>query len=71
MTQNLDLRESDEFNGHLGHVAGAMPIALGYLEKCVDELDKKRPIVIICRAGGRSVQATVILRKAVLINWLI
>jgi sulfur dioxygenase len=64
MTQILDVREANEFNGSLGHIAGAIPIALGYLEKRVDELDKKRPIVTVCRAGGRSAQATVILRKA-------
>ena len=58
------MRETDEFNGTLGRIVGAIPIALSYLEKRVDELDKQRPVVTICRAGGRSAQATVILRKA-------
>ena len=64
VAQILDVREADEFNGTLGRITGAIPIALGYLEKRVDELDKQRPVVTICRAGGRSAQATVILRKA-------
>ena len=64
VAQILDVREKKEFNGKLGHVKGAIPIALGYLESRVDELDKQRPIITICRAGGRSAQATVILHKA-------
>jgi sulfur dioxygenase len=64
VAQVLDVREADEFNGPMGRIAGAIPIALGDIEKRVDELDKQRPIITICRAGGRSAQATVILRKA-------
>jgi rhodanese-related sulfurtransferase len=59
-----NMRETDEFNGTLGRIASAIPIALSYLEKRVDELDKKRPIINFCRPGGRSALATMILRKA-------
>lgn len=62
--QILDVREADEPNGPLGQIAGAIPIPLGDLEKRASELDKDRPIVTVCRAGGRSAQATVILRRA-------
>jgi hypothetical protein len=44
VAQILDVREADEFNGTLGRTVGAIPIALSNLEKCVDELDKQRPI---------------------------
>ncbi len=37
---------------------------MGDLAKRAEELDKERPIVTVCRAGGRSAQATIILRRA-------
>jgi len=41
-----------------------MLIPLGELAERTDELTKDRPIVAVCRAGGRSAQATNILQKA-------
>ncbi len=60
----LDVRESDEFDGPLGHIDGAILIPLGTLAARVDEVPRERPVVTVCRAGGRSAQATVILRRA-------
>jgi sulfur dioxygenase len=64
--QILDVREPDEFTGPLGHIAGALLIPLGELAKraAAGELAKDRPIVAVCRAGGRSAQATNILLQA-------
>ena len=62
--QVLDVRETDEFDGPLGRIPGAKLIPLGDLAERVAELDKGRPVVTVCRAGGRSAQATVILRRA-------
>lgn len=62
--QLLDVREVDEYSGPMGHIAGARLIPLGELNARSGELAKDRPIVSICRAGGRSAQATNILRKA-------
>ena len=62
--QLLDVREPDEFAGPLGHVPGAVLIPLGRLSEEAHRLDPKRPIVTICRAGGRSAQATVLLQRA-------
>lgn len=62
--QILDVRESDEFDGPLGRIPGARLIPLGDLAQRAGELDKDRPIVAVCRAGGRSAQATTILRRA-------
>jgi len=62
--QILDVRERDEFDGPLGRIPGATLIPLGDLAKRAEELDQARPIVAVCRAGGRSAQATVILRRA-------
>jgi glyoxylase-like metal-dependent hydrolase (beta-lactamase superfamily II)/rhodanese-related sulfurtransferase len=60
----LDVREPDEFTGPLGHIRGAVLIPLGALAARAGELAHDRPIVAVCRAGGRSAQATFILREA-------
>jgi sulfur dioxygenase len=62
--QVLDVREPDEFNGPLGHVPGAMLIPLGSLVQEQDRLGKEKPIVVVCRSGARSAQATQTLGKA-------
>jgi sulfur dioxygenase len=62
--QILDVREPDEFVGALGHVPGATLIPLSKLADRSVELGMERPIVAVCRAGGRSAQATTILRHA-------
>ena len=62
--QILDVREPEEFTGPLGHIVGAILIPLGELVERAGELAKDRPIVAVCRAGGRSAQATVILQQA-------
>lgn len=59
----LDVRERHEFNGELGHIEGAVLVPLGELAARTDDLDTNKPIVTVCRAGGRSVQATVLLRR--------
>ena len=62
--QILDVREPDEFTGPLGHIRGAVLIPLGELAGRAGELSPDRPVVAVCRAGGRSAQATVILQQA-------
>jgi sulfur dioxygenase len=65
--QILDVREPSEFTGPLGHIAGAILIPLGELAARAGagaEPARDRPIVAVCRAGGRSAQATVILQQA-------
>ncbi len=62
--QIVDVREPDEFNGPLGHVPGAKLVPLGTLVKAAGELSRDRPIVVVCRSGARSAQATVLLGKA-------
>lgn len=62
--QILDVRENQEFEGPLGHIDGAKLIPLGELTGRVGEIDKAHPVIAVCRAGGRSAQASVILRKA-------
>jgi rhodanese-related sulfurtransferase len=42
----------------------AVLIPLGELARRAGELSRDRPLVALCRAGGRSAQATAILQKA-------
>ncbi len=62
--QVLDVREPEEYEGPLGHIPGARLIPLGELAARSGELDAQKPVVAVCRAGGRSAQATTILRRA-------
>ncbi|MEQ8697308.1 MAG: MBL fold metallo-hydrolase [Bauldia litoralis] len=60
----VDVREPDEYDGPMGHIAGAVLVPLGTLADKAGSLPGEKPIVTVCRAGGRSAQATQILRKA-------
>ena len=62
--QIVDVREVAEFNGPLGHVPGAKLIPLGSLIERASVLDKAKPVVVVCRSGARSAQATLMLGKA-------
>jgi phage shock protein E len=59
----LDVRTDDEFNAR--HLDGAVNIPVEDLEKRIAELtDKKRPIIVYCKSGGRSAKAAQLLTKA-------
>jgi glyoxylase-like metal-dependent hydrolase (beta-lactamase superfamily II)/rhodanese-related sulfurtransferase len=62
--QVLDVREPEEFDGPLGHIEGAKLIPLGSLSHRANELKTDKPLVVVCRSGARSAQATVLLGKA-------
>ncbi|OGA49663.1 MAG: MBL fold metallo-hydrolase [Betaproteobacteria bacterium RIFCSPLOWO2_12_FULL_63_13] len=62
--QIIDVREPAEFDGPLGRIDAARPIPLGELARRAEEIDRSRPVVTVCRAGGRSAQAVAILQKA-------
>jgi sulfur dioxygenase len=62
--QIVDVRGQDEFDGPMGHIPGAKLIPLDTLAEQAETLSKDTPIVTVCRAGGRSAQATVILKRA-------
>ena len=63
--QIIDVREADEFEGPLGRIAGARLIPLGQVAERCDEISRDKPVVTVCPAGGRSAQATLILKRAV------
>jgi len=62
--QILDVREPDEFTGALGHIAGAQLIPLGSLLDNFKKISKEKPVVVVCRSGARSAQATMMLKNA-------
>jgi sulfur dioxygenase len=62
--QLIDVREPEEFDGALGHIKGARLFPLGTLAEKKQDLSKDVPIVVVCRSGARSAQATVLLRGA-------
>lgn len=62
----LDVRNPDEWNDDLGHIEGARQIPFPELEGRMGEIAawKEKPIVVVCRVGGRSEIATGMLRAA-------
>lgn len=52
----LDVREQDEWDA--GHVEGSQHIPLGELVQRAGEVPQDRRVVVVCRSGGRSAQAT-------------
>jgi hypothetical protein len=52
----LDVREQHEWDA--GHAPDAVHVILGELPDRAAELPTDRPIVVMCKAGGRSAMAT-------------
>jgi rhodanese-related sulfurtransferase len=51
----LDVREAAEFAE--GRIAGSTHIPLGQLPARSFELERGRPVITVCRSGGRSARA--------------
>lgn len=62
--QVIDVRDADEFTGILGHIQGARLIPLHRLRDQCTELAMDKPVVTVCRSGGRSARAVTILAEA-------
>ncbi|MET8893881.1 rhodanese-like domain-containing protein [Streptomyces albogriseolus] len=56
----VDVRNGGEYRS--GHVPGARSAPLPHLPLILGELPKDRPVYVICQSGGRSAQATSLLR---------
>lgn len=52
----LDVREPAEYA--FGHIPHAISIPFGDLENRMEELDKSKPILVVCRTGNRSDMAS-------------
>jgi len=57
----LDVRNPEEYNDELGHIAGAVLIPLDQLERRLSEAPPG-PLAVICRSGNRAAQAAALLR---------
>jgi len=62
----IDVRGPDEFDGPLGHVAGACNMPIGEVPSRLHELDpfKHKPVVVVCLTDKRSANAAALLRDA-------
>ena len=57
----IDVRTPEEFNAELGHIDGSKLVTLGPdLLKYLEDLDKNKKVIFVCRSGGRSGQATMV-----------
>jgi rhodanese-related sulfurtransferase len=56
----VDVREASEYRP--GHVPGAANLPLSVLSARMTELPTDRPVYVICQSGGRSAQATALMR---------
>jgi len=56
----IDVREAREYRP--GHVPGARNVPLSLLPVLAPEVPRDRPVYVICQSGGRSAQATALLR---------
>ncbi len=52
----VDVREPDEYVA--GHVPGATPVPMGQLPSRLGELDRDRPVYVVCASGNRSAAMT-------------
>ncbi len=60
--QFIDVRTVEEYAG--GHAVGAKNLPLDKLEADLAELDKNKPVYVICETGRRSQKGSEILQKA-------
>jgi rhodanese-related sulfurtransferase len=57
--QVVDVREPAEYLA--GHVPGAASIPMGQLPDRLNEINRSKPVFVICQAGGRSSAMTDVL----------
>ena len=60
--QVIDVRQRDEHEA--GHIEGTRLVELATLTDQADSIERGRPVVFYCRAGGRSTMAAQALRAA-------
>lgn len=58
----VDVRTADEFA--TGHIYGALNIPLDTLESRLNEFPRTEPVIVYCRSGNRSAQASQLLADA-------
>lgn len=56
----IDVRGADELRGELGHISGVEHVPLESISSAI-HTDDRRPIIVVCRSGGRSARAVQLL----------
>jgi len=59
----IDVRDLDEYRSDLGHIAGSELRPLASLAIAAASLPRDRPLVFVCRSGGRSGKAALELAR--------
>jgi sulfur dioxygenase len=59
----VDVRETSEWSAELGHIEGAELVPLATVASASASWDRSKPLVTVCRSGGRSGKALVELRE--------
>lgn len=59
----VDVRESVEFNGPLGHIDGSELVPLGTLASVAGGWPRDEKLVLVCRSGARSGRAALLLES--------
>jgi sulfur dioxygenase len=59
----IDVREPDEYRGELGHLESSVLVPLGTLRAAAASWAREREVVTICRSGGRSGKAALVLAE--------
>ena len=54
--QVVDCRERDEWD--TAHAEGMILIPLSEMGQRLQEMDRERPLIVVCRSGNRSMRAT-------------
>ena len=60
----LDVRQPEEYAQ--GYVPKAYLIPLGEIDQRLDEIPGDRPVIVVCKSGGRSARAARVGHKSVL-----
>ena len=63
----IDVREPVEYAA--GHVSGAVLVPMGQLTARMKELDRSRPVYLICATGNRSLAMADLLRRTGFDAW--
>lgn len=59
----VDVRTPDEWSGELGHIGGSELVPLPTLAEGVQGWDRAAPVVTVCKSGGRSGDAALLLES--------
>ena len=59
----VDVREPAEFTGELGHIPGAVLVPLAGVTAQALSWNKDEPVLLVCKAGGRSANAAQALNR--------